>query len=166
MHVYVYIYVCICVCVCKYACMRITLVCLSMVECYFKPARLVHSAQSFSQHYRSVFQTHWPPRREMGILRSLLLFVVVMVTAISRKYAEAAESKFSVLIKSGAKLCAADPPFVTKENVTLVHCATRCASLNSCAHFNYKKNEKTCEIYLLKPECYLSTPTCAHYQVN
>src|SRR6218665_1840856 len=64
--VYICLYMCICVCVCKYACMRITLVCLSMVECYFKPARLVHSAQSFSQHYRSVFQTHSASSKRNG----------------------------------------------------------------------------------------------------
>jgi len=159
MFVYVYVYVSMHACVLRwYAYLWLSAI-LSLLG-WFTQRNHFHSITGlFFRHIR-------PPRREMGILRSLLLFVVVMVTAISRKYAEAAESKFSVLIKSGAKLCAADPPFVTKENVTLVHCATRCASLKSCAHFNYKKNEKTCEIYLLKPECYLSTPTCAHYQVN
>jgi len=102
----------------------------------------------------------------MGIPRSLLMFVAVVVTAISSRESEAAESKFNALIELGVNLCAADPPSVIDGGGTLVRCATRCSLLTSCVHFNYRSDEKICELYQFTPESYSSVPVCAHYQVR
>lgn len=102
----------------------------------------------------------------MAIPRTLLLLAAAVATAIGSRPTEAAENKFNAMMKSGVKLCSADPPSMTETKVSLIHCATRCASLTSCANFNFRNNEKTCELYQFTPKCYSSTPTCTHYQVN
>ena len=104
--------------------------------------------------------------RNMVIFRTLLLLAAVVVITIVGRSTYPADNNFNALMDSGVRLCSADPPTVTETKTSLIHCATRCASLTSCAHFNYRNKEKTCELYQFAPDCFYSTPTCSHYQVN
>lgn len=102
----------------------------------------------------------------MEIIPVVLFLVANVGNAFGSGHSKAGESRFNAMMKSEDKLCAADRPPVTKTGVSLIRCTTRCASLTSCAHFNYRNNEETCNLFQFTPGCYSLTPICTHYQAS
>ena len=122
----------------------------------------------------SELSTHFVQRGKMNktlapvMLQLLLLLISVIITMETAQSDSIQLVSFRTTrkIQNGPATCALDMANETILSASLKNCSYGCARDASCAAFNMKNSQTTCDLYNYRPKVITPVSACENYQVN